>query len=122
MTNRKSFRFSQRYYCTVVGCVWPVRRGGARGKLGAALIRARYAEEIAKSLPAWSASKAVWGKSDCALALADIDLAVQGVEVGQRGGTEKVRDALRGLENGQELVLQVLRGGEVAELRSRVQR
>ncbi len=52
----------------------------------------------------------------------DVILAVQGIEVGQRGGTEKVRHALRGLENGQDLVLQVLRGGEVEELRSRVER
>ena len=44
------------------------------------MTRARYAEEIARALPLWAQTAAAWGKDDCALALADIDIAVQGID------------------------------------------
>lgn len=43
-------------------------------------IRARYAEEIAKALPRWAVTSREWGKSDCALELADIDIVVQNID------------------------------------------
>lgn len=48
--------------------------------MGGAVTRQRYADEIAKALPRWAVTKASWGTDDCALALADIDVTVQGVD------------------------------------------
>ncbi|MBK8979021.1 MAG: trypsin-like peptidase domain-containing protein [Planctomycetes bacterium] len=52
----------------------------------------------------------------------DVILAVQGIEVGERGSQERVREALRRTLDGEELRVEVLRAGERLELHARVAR
>lgn len=61
------------------------------------MTRERYAEEIAKALPIWAQTRGQWGKDDCALALADIDIAVQGIDPAEpyRGRYKTERGARR---------------------------
>jgi hypothetical protein len=60
-------------------------------------IRDRYAEEIANAMPLWSGTPAVWGKDDCALALANIDVIVIGRDPAEpyRGHYRSMRGAKR---------------------------
>lgn len=44
------------------------------------LARAAYFVEIRYALSRWAGKPARWGRDDCALALADIDVAVQGID------------------------------------------
>ncbi len=60
-------------------------------------IRAAYTFEIARRLPLWSTTNAQWGKTDCALEMADIDIAVQGIDPAKdyRGRYRSERGARR---------------------------
>jgi hypothetical protein len=70
---------------------------GTASPIARAIIRQRYAEEIAKAMPLWSGTPAVWGKDDCALALANIDVIVIGRDPAEpyRGHYRSARGAKR---------------------------